>query len=199
MNWWFKARAVPTLTVSLVMTNAVGLLMGNAELPVPVLTGQSGHFLVGHLITLLPAVMLLYGMGRGDLRAESVACRPVRRWDATLGVAVAVTGAGMAAFCYALGADSIALVLGRNIAGYVGLALLLFPFLGHRIAAVTVAIVPLLCSAAGWRSDGRPEPWAWILYPANSLVAPLITAAIVLVGILVCLTRQDPLRPAGPW
>ncbi|MBP8535360.1 hypothetical protein [Streptomyces sp. MK37H] len=194
MIWWLKARAVPALTVSLVVTNAVGLLMGNAELPVPVLTGQSGHFLVGHLITLLPAVMLLYGMGRGDLRVESVACRPVRRWDAALGSAVAATGAGTAALCYALGADSIALVLGRNIAGYVGLALLLFPFLGHRIAAVTVAIVPLLCAAAGWRSGGRPEPWAWILYPANSLVAPLITAAIVLAGILVCLTRQDPLR-----
>ncbi|MEU1947845.1 hypothetical protein ABZ554_36720 [Streptomyces sp. NPDC020125] len=195
MIWWFKARAVPALSVSVVGTNVVGLLMGNAELPVPVLTGQSGHFLVGHLITLLPAVMLLHGMGRGDLRAESVACRPVRWWDAALGAAVAATGAGMAALCYALGADSIALVLGRNIAGYVGLALLLFPFLGHRIAAVTVAIVPLVCAAAGWRS-GRPEPWAWILYPANSPVAPLITAAIVLVGILTCLTRQDPLRPA---
>ncbi|MET7766546.1 hypothetical protein ABZS71_32880 [Streptomyces sp. NPDC005393] len=193
MNWWLKARAVPALSVSVVLTNAVGLLMGNAELPVPVLTGQSGHFLVGHLITLLPAVMLLYGMGRGDLRTESVACRPVRRWDAALGSAVAATGAGMAALCYALGADSIALVLGRNIAGYVGLGLLLFPFLGHRIAAVTVAVVPLVCAAAGWRSGGGPAPWAWILYPANSLVAPAITAAIVLVGILVCLTRQDPL------
>ncbi|AEM85746.1 hypothetical protein [Streptomyces violaceusniger] len=195
MIWWWKARAVPVLSASVVGTNVVGLLMGNAELPVPVLTGQSGHFLVGHLITLLPAVMLLYGMGRGDLRTESVACRPVRRWDAALGSAVAATGAGMAALCYALGADGIALVLGRNIAGYVGLALLLFPFLGHRIAAVTVAIVPLVCAAAGW-SGGRPEPWAWILYPANSLVALAITAAIVLVGILVCLTRQDPLRPA---
>ncbi|MGW7604768.1 hypothetical protein, partial [Streptomyces antimycoticus] len=189
-----KARAVPALGVSVAVTNAVGLLMGNAELPVPVLTGQSGHFLVGHLITLLPAVMLLHGMGRGDLRTESVACRPVRRWDTALGAAAAATGAGVAALCYALGADSIALVLGRNIAGYVGLALLLFPFLGHRIAAVTVAVVPLVCAAAGWRSGGRPAPWAWILYPANSLVAPLITAAIVLVGILVCLTRQDPLR-----
>ncbi|WP_086708703.1 hypothetical protein [Streptomyces antimycoticus] len=194
MNWWLKARAVPALGVSVAVTNAVGLLMGNAELPVPVLTGQSGHFLVGHLITLLPAVMLLHGMGRGDLRTESVACRPVRRWDTALGAAAAATGAGVAALCYALGADSIALVLGRNIAGYVGLALLLFPFLGHRIAAVTVAVVPLVCAAAGWRSGGRPEPWAWILYPANSPVAPLITAAIVLAGILVCLTRQDPLR-----
>ncbi|ASQ98466.1 hypothetical protein [Streptomyces sp. 11-1-2] len=194
MNWWLKARAVPALAVSVVVTNAVGLLMGNTELPVPVLTGQSGHFLVGHLITLLPAVMLLHGMGRGDLRVESVACRPVRRWDAALGSAVAATGAGMAALCYALGAGSIALVLGRNIAGYVGLALLLFPFLGHRIAAVSVAIVPLVRAAAGWRSGGGPAPWAWILYPANSLVAPAITTAIVLVGIFVCLTRQD--RPS---
>ncbi|MFD5387754.1 hypothetical protein ACFWMG_22955, partial [Streptomyces sp. NPDC127074] len=68
MIWWFKARAVPALSASVVGTNVVGLLMGNAELPVPVLTGQSGHFLVGHLITLLPAVMLLHGMGRGGRR-----------------------------------------------------------------------------------------------------------------------------------
>ncbi|MFD0449130.1 hypothetical protein ACFQ10_53255 [Streptomyces indonesiensis] len=157
MNWWLKARAVPALSVSVVVTNAVGLLMGDAELPVPVLTGQSGHFLVGHLITLLPAVMLLHGMGRGDLRTEGVACRPVRRWDAALGSAVAVTGAGVAALCYALGADSVALVLGRNIAGYVGLALLLFPFLGHRIAAVTVVIVPLLCAAAAGEAAVAPS------------------------------------------
>ncbi|KAK1184449.1 hypothetical protein B7755_043975 [Streptomyces sp. NBS 14/10] len=194
MIWWFKARAVPALTASVLATNALGLLMGNTELPVPVLTGQSGTFLVGHLITLLPAVMLLHGMGRGDLRTESVACRPLRLWDAALGSAVAATGAGTATLCYALGADSIALILGRNIAGYVGLALLLFPFFGHRIAAVIVAVVPLLFAATGWTTGGRPEPWAWILYPADSVAAPFITAAIVLAGILVCLTRQRPLR-----
>ncbi|QKV95269.1 hypothetical protein HUT19_28980 [Streptomyces sp. NA02950] len=196
MIWWFKARAVASLSATVVVTNALGLLMGKTELPLPVLTGQSGHFLVGHLITLLPAVMLLHGMGRGDLRTEYVACRPVRAWDAVLGAAVAATAAVMAAICYALGADNIALVLGRNIAGYIGLALLLFPMLGHRIAAVTVAFVPLLCAAAGWSSDGRPAPWAWILYPADSLVAPLITAVLVLTGVLLCLTRQVPLRAA---
>lgn len=196
MIWWCKARAVAALSASVVATNALGLLMGNTELPLPVLTGQSGHFLVGHLITLLPAVMLLHGMGRGDLRTEHVACRPVQAWDAALGAAVAAAAAAMAAFCYALGTDNIALVLGRNIAGYIGLALLLFPFLGHRIAAVTVAFVPLLCAAAGWSSDGRPAPWAWILYPAGSLVAPLISAVLVIAGILVCVTRQYPLQAA---
>jgi hypothetical protein len=196
MIWWVKARAVPALAMSIVATTAVGLLMGNAELPVPVLTGQSGHFLVGHLITLLPAITLLHGIGRGDQRTESVACRPLRRWDAALGSTAAATGAGTAILCYALGADRISLVLGRNIAGYIGLALLLFPFLGHRLAAVTVSVVPLLCAATGW-SGGRPEPWAWMLYPANSLAAPLITAVVVLAGILVCLTRQHPLRFAA--
>ncbi|WP_432035340.1 hypothetical protein [Streptomyces cucumeris] len=163
--------------------------MGNTELPLPVLTGQSGHFLVGHLITLLPAVILLHGMGRGDLRAESVASRPVHTWDAVLGAGVATTAAVVASLCYALGADNIALVLGRNIAGYIGLALLLLPLLGHRATAVTVAFVPLLCAAAGWSGDGHPAPWAWILYPADSLVAPLITAILVLAGVLLCLAR----------
>lgn len=194
MIWWFKTRAVPALAASVLATNVLGLLMGNTALPVPVFTGRSGTFLVGHLITLFPAVMLLHGMGRGDLHAESVACRPLRIWDAALGSAIAATGAGMATLCYTLGADSIALVLGRNIAGYVGLALLLFPFFGHRVAAVIVTVVPLLCAAGGSRSNGRPEPWAWILYPADSVAAPLITAVIVLAGILVCLTRQHPLR-----
>ncbi|WKX72288.1 hypothetical protein [Streptomyces sp. XD-27] len=180
--------------MSVVGTNALGLLMGNAELPMPVLTGRSGRFLVGHLITLLPAVMLLYGMGRGDLRAESVACRPVRASDAVLGLAVAIGGAAVAGLNYAIGSGAISLVLGRNIAAYVGLGLLLLPLLGHRLAAVVLAAVPLVCAVTGWGPGGKAEPWAWILHPADSPVASVITAVVLFAGLSLTVAMRPSSR-----
>ncbi|MFI8092638.1 hypothetical protein ACIF9R_30670 [Streptomyces sp. NPDC086080] len=169
-------------------------MVGGAELPVPALTGQAGQFLVGHLITLTPAVLLLFGMGRGDLRTESVASRTVRHWDVALAVSCAAAGLLTAAICHILWPTDIAMVLGRNIAGYIGLALILRPLVGHRVAGGALAAVPLACAAAGWRTGGRPEPWAWLLHPGDSVLAVVMATATLLVGVSVALTRRKP-----PW
>ncbi|MFE5884823.1 hypothetical protein [Streptomyces hydrogenans] len=178
MIWWCKIRAVPVLAASTTGTVLVGLVAGNVELPIPVLTGQSGQFLLAHLMTLLPAVTLLYGLGRADRQTEGVAARRVRIWDAGLGLAVATGGALTAAACYFMLDLELALVLGRNIAGYTGIALLLFPALGPPVTGGVLAAIPLVLAAGGWRPGGSPQPWAWLLHPADSALAFL--AAIVL-------------------
>ncbi|MFI1394275.1 hypothetical protein [Streptomyces sp. NPDC020681] len=193
MIWWLKIRATPALTAGLVGTLAVGLLVGSSELPVPALAGQAGQFLVGHLITLVPAVLLMYGTGRGDLRAESVACRPTRRWDVALGLAVAAVGLAAATLCHLLWSSDIAVVLGRNIGGYIGMALFLHPLVGHRAAGAILAAIPLLCAAAGWGPGGQPEPWAWLLHPSDSLLGVTLAAVTLAAGVTMALTRQQPL------
>ncbi|MDH2391548.1 hypothetical protein QCN29_22760 [Streptomyces sp. HNM0663] len=194
MTWWLKVRAVPALIAAVAGTIGAGLLVGGSELPVPALAGQAGQFLVGHLITLAPAILLLFGMGRGDLRTESVASRAMRHWDVALAVSVAVVGLLAAVICHVLWRTDIAMVLGRNIAGYVGLALILHPLLGHRSAGAALAAVPLLCAATGWGPGGRPEPWAWLLHPGDSVLALAAAGATLLVGTTVALTRRKP-----PW
>lgn len=197
MIWWTKARAVPALTATLVGTQLLGLLIGDAELPVPALTGQSGQFLTGHLITLLPALLLLYGTGRGDLTGESVACRPLRGLDTALGVTTAGAGAALALLCHLFLTTDLPLVLGRNTAGYIGLALLLCPLVGHRIAGVLLTAIPLTCAATGWAQGGHPEPWAWILHPADSGIAFTLATTTLLVGVIVMLARPATHRKTG--
>ncbi|WP_432093274.1 hypothetical protein [Streptomyces sp. bgisy100] len=173
-------------------TLAVGLLIGNSQLPIPALAGQSGEFLVGHLITLAPAVLLLYGTGRGDLRTESVASRPLRRWDVVLAVSTAAVSLLAAMICQLAVSTGIAMVLGRNIAGYIGLALILHPLIGYRLAGASLAAVPLICAAAGWRAGGRPEPWAWLLHDGDSHVAMAMAAVTLAAGSVMTLVLRNP-------
>ncbi|UFQ15417.1 MULTISPECIES: hypothetical protein [Streptomyces] len=194
MIWWLRARGLGAVAAVLAGTVVLGSLIGNAELPVPALAGQSGTFLVGHIITLLPAVVLLNGMGRGDLHAESVACRAIQSRDALLGGAVAVTGLAVGAVGHLVWSSGLMLVLGRNITIYVGLALMFRIVMGHRVAGTVLAVIPLLCAAAGWRSGGRPQPGAWILYPASSLTALAASCAVLAVGMLATARRRPSLR-----
>ncbi|MFE6871133.1 hypothetical protein ACFVFS_31825 [Kitasatospora sp. NPDC057692] len=182
---------MPTLAAVLAGTFAAGLLVGDGELPVPALHGQAGHFLLAHVITLVPAVSLLYGLGRGDLRTESVAGRHLRGLDVGLALALAATGTACGGLAYAAGQGALALVLARNTAGYLGLALLAHPLIGHRPAAAVLATVPLLCSAAGWSPDSHPRPWAWPLHPADSPAALAAVGLLLLTG-AACTLRAPP-------
>ncbi|GAA1406085.1 hypothetical protein GCM10009639_53580 [Kitasatospora putterlickiae] len=195
MIWWCKARAVPVLTAVLAGTFTLGLLVGDGELPVPALHGQAGHFLLAHVITLLPAVSLLYGLGRGDLRTEAVAGRFLRGLDAGLALTLAAAGATCGGLAYLAGQGALALVLARNIAGYLGLALLLHPVIGHRPTAAALATTPLLCSAAGWYPNAHPRPWAWPLHPAHSPVALATVALLLLAGTTCALLPRHPPIP----
>jgi hypothetical protein len=195
MIWWLKVRAAPTLAIGTAATWLLGLLLGTARLPVPALTGQAGDFLVGHLITLAPAVLLMHGAARADHTAENVAVRTPRHLDVALALTLATTVLTAALLLHLLHPTDLAVVLSRNIAGYTGLALLLHPWIGHRAAGALIAVVPLGCAAAGWGPGGRPERWAWVLHPADSRTALALALATLLLGTTTALTRRPRTSP----
>ncbi|MFB7913078.1 hypothetical protein [Streptomyces sp. NPDC056061] len=88
------------------------------------------------------------------------------------GLAAAAFGASVTGLIYLTTQQEIAVVLGRNTAGYIGITLLLAPFTGYRVAAASTAFVPLLCAATGWAPGGQPERWAWILHDEGAGVLP---------------------------
>ncbi|MEU6977778.1 hypothetical protein [Streptomyces sp. NPDC046371] len=194
MIWWCKARALPLVAAATLGTILAGLAIGKVELPIPVLTGQSGHFLLAHLMTLIPAATLLYGLGRGDVRSTNTAARLIRSWDTALGLITAGIGTVAAIVCHFTLDSDLALILGRNQVGYIGLALLLYPLLGPQLAAATLATLPLMLAAGGWRPNGTPEPWAWLLHDARSTPAILITFGLLGLGALVSFTWARTLR-----
>ncbi|MEV7174669.1 hypothetical protein AB0O18_33860 [Streptomyces sp. NPDC093224] len=193
MIWWSKARAAQRLAAVTALTIGLGLLLGDTALPIPILTGQSGTFLAGHLLTVLPAVVLMYGKERTDHRLEATAARPVNRWDAGLAALTATSAAAVAGLLYLLLDADIAVVTGRNIAAYIGIAACISAFLGPRIAAFLTTVVPLGLAHTGWTPVGKAEIWAWLLHDADSATAIASTVITLMAGLFSLWLRRGPI------
>ncbi|MFJ2825852.1 hypothetical protein ACIO7M_32790 [Streptomyces toxytricini] len=194
MKWWIKARATQRLAAVTALTLALGVLLGDTALPIPILTGQSGTFLAGHLLTVLPAVFLMYGKERTDQRLESTAARPVNRWDAGLASLIALAAAVVAGLLYLVFGSDIAIVTGRNITAYIGIAAIVEAFLGPRMGAFLTTALPLSLAHTGWTPSGKAEFWAWLLHDAHSATAMALTAAALVAGVASLLVRKGPAR-----
>ncbi|MFJ5549398.1 hypothetical protein [Streptomyces sp. NPDC093225] len=183
MNWWAASRNVPALAAVTAVTAGAGLAFGQSHIPVPAMVGGAGRFLLAALITVIPAVTWLALTGRARDATEAVAVRAVHRFDATLAAACATLALTTAVLGHVAGADPVALAIGRNTACYLGLALLLNPLTGARIAAPVLTAVPLVLAVGGWRSGGRgAQPWAVVLHPATSMPALLAGVAVLVAG-----------------
>ncbi|MFI5619642.1 hypothetical protein [Streptomyces sp. NPDC051567] len=192
MIWWLRSRSAAVLTTCTLLTALASLAVGNTELPVPVLTGQAGKFVVAQLITVLPAVLWLNSTGRARSRTEATAVRPVHRWDTALAAVLAAVVLAVTPAAQLAGVSDIAISVGRNTAVYFGIALVLNPLTGHRSAAPITAAFPLACAAAGWRQAGGAEPWALVLHPAASIPAFAAATALLAIGCVL-----SAIRPPG--
>ncbi|MFI1458676.1 hypothetical protein [Streptomyces roseus] len=147
------------------------------------MVGGAGHFLLAALITVIPAVTWLAFTGRARGVTETVAVRAVHRFDASLAAVCATLALCMSVLGHFAGVDAVALAIGRNTAFYLGLALILNPLTGARIAAPVLTAIPLVLAVGGWKSGGRgAQPWAVILHPATSIPALLAGVAVLVAG-----------------
>ncbi|MFD0378040.1 hypothetical protein [Streptomyces sp. NPDC127112] len=191
MNWWAASRNVLTLAAVTAATTGTGLAFGQSRIPVPAMVGGAGHFLLGALITVTPAVIWLAFTGRARDATETVAVRAVHRLDTLLAAACAILALGMAVLGHFMGADAVALAIGRNTAFYLGLALILYPLTGARIAAPVLTAIPLILAVGGWKSGGRgAQAWAVVLHPSTSVPALVAGIAVLLAGTMFSSLKQ---------
>ncbi|MFV0129235.1 hypothetical protein ACLGI4_16255 [Streptomyces sp. HMX112] len=139
---------------------------------------------------MVPVCLLLHGQARGDCEAERVAVRPVRVWDAWA-MAGLVLPAGAAGAVTAWAGHPVDVPIARNLAGYLGLALLARWVAGPGAAHVVVALFPFACASFGVRPTGRPEPWARPFHAPGSVPALVLAVAPLAAGLVVA--RRDPL------
>lgn len=124
------------------------------------------------------------------MEAEKVAVRPVGACDAAAMaglVALACLVGVLEAWC----GRTTGVAMGRDFAGYLGLALLIRWVGGPGAANVAVALFPFACASFGIRPSGHPHVWAWPFHEPGSVPATVM-AAVLLVGGLV-VARRDPL------
>ncbi|MFI9359343.1 hypothetical protein ACIGXU_37085, partial [Streptomyces lydicus] len=116
------------------------------------------------ILGVLPVVLLLHGLDRGDTISEEVALRHNGRRNALLCLTFALLALVLAAGIQLLWGRPEALSLARNCVGFLGSALIVRAVLGPGVAAICVAALPLACAAAGRRPGGSAQPWAWPLH-----------------------------------
>ncbi len=118
-----------------------------------------------------------WGCGRADQQLEAVSSRPVRSLDLLLAVlAVGMTAGG----AYLLQQFEIApagTVAARDLLAFLGMLLLVYPFVGWRTAAVIPAAYLLAVAVAGQGADiYHPAAWAWVAADAADRASWVLTA-----------------------
>ncbi|MFI9354698.1 hypothetical protein [Streptomyces lydicus] len=164
MIWWLKAKGAPAVVAALFAVYLVAILVRQESIPVPAVVGPSGQLLVTQILGVLPVVLLLHGLDRGDTISEEVALRHNGQRNALLCVAFALLALVLAAGIQLLWDRPEALSLARNCVGFLGTALIVRAVLGPGVAAICVAALPLACAAAGRRPGGSAQPWAWPIH-----------------------------------
>ncbi|WJV47803.1 hypothetical protein [Streptomyces flavofungini] len=142
-----------------------------------------------YLVPLLPTLLVLNGQARTDRVSESVAARPVRRMDACLAV-------GMVA-CMSMASvvvpDGVAVA--RNLAGYLGFALLVRWLSTPQAATGLTAFLPFAVVSIGGNA-GQPAWWAWPLQDGDAPLAASCAALLFATGLALSF-RPPLLRERG--
>ncbi|MET9293662.1 hypothetical protein [Streptomyces sp. NPDC003077] len=192
MTWWLKTKGVPAVLVASLVALLAAVLARDSAIPVPSIVGTAGRLLVAQVLGMLPAVLLLHGMERGDASAEYVAVRGAGRRNIVLCLAFAAFWVLSAVLVHLVLDRPEALELARNSVGFLGTALVVRPLLGAGIASVCVAALPLVCAAAGHRPGGGAQPWAWPIHEATSYWGAAEAAALFLLGCVLLHLRPRP-------
>ncbi|MFE5853428.1 hypothetical protein ACFQ61_09440 [Streptomyces sp. NPDC056500] len=186
MIWWLHIRAAPAVLAALLAVGTTATLAQSSEVPVPsVIGGLTSGLPLRFLAPVLPVLLILYGQARADRTLEHVAARNVRWFDpafATATVALALAAS-------ALVPDGLAVA--RNLAGYLGIALLLRWASTLRVAMALISLLPFaVASLGGHRSN--PAWWAWPLHHASKPSAAAMAFVLFTLGLWTSL--QKPLR-----
>ncbi|MFG2490085.1 hypothetical protein ACGFSD_03285 [Streptomyces caniferus] len=193
MIWWLKAKGAPAVVASTFAVYLMAVLVREEAIPVPAVVGPSGQLLVAQILGVLPVVLLLHGIDRGDTIAEEVALRHKGRRNFALCLAFAILVVMLAAVINLLWDRPESLSLARNCVGFLGAALIVRVALGPGIAAICIAALPLACAAAGRRPGGSAQPWAWPIQQPSSYLGAGEATFLFAVGCALVLWKQRPL------
>ncbi|MFF9013498.1 hypothetical protein ACF09C_11115 [Streptomyces sp. NPDC014870] len=178
-RWWI----VPSALLLLVLVSGT---VGSSEVPVPSLTGGMSGARVAYFTPVVIVVAVMYCLERRLHEAESTAVAPIRRFDqgAVVLTAVLAHGAGLV-----VGMD-----VARNITLLLALALVVWRLANEAAAAAAGLLFLILNLMLGRAYDAGGHAshtwWALALYPARSMGAWLVAAALFALALKLSATKH---------
>lgn len=197
MLLWFHARGSLWLLIVPPLLSAAAALVAADTVPVPTLDGGLRSVAALYIVLpLFPALLIHWLLMRGRTAVEWTAVRRVGLIDGLL-VLTVVSLSILAAVTAALSvSDSAAwaLACGRNLALYLGLALIATT----RLDMATAPLLPLAVLGATAltpkAADGSSPAWAIPGAAPSSLPALLVAGAILLLAVVLLATNRAPQR-----
>lgn len=194
MIWWWRARALTAVSLALAGSLAAGIMIGSEVLPLPSLVGALFvPVLFAYLLPLVPVVALWYGMDRSVGALDESAARPIAAWDLAVRggmvlIAVMVTGVTTVEGWWQLGPGYL-----RNLIGCLGLAQLVAPFVGPRLAGLAPVCAVIISALFGTGPGGLARWWAWPIAETRSGLAFAEAGLLLTAGIAAAVWHH--LRP----
>lgn len=196
MAWWWNARSATATCAAIVATIVATALIGELRLPIPNL-GAGGRLGVPVMV-LLPlaaTITLISGLTKSAFNPEVVAVRRIRHLDAGFIIASALLTAAAGYALTVSGTEPVGWTLGRNFAGYTGMALIALRLGDRNLGAILPAAFAAVVALFGYRSGGTPWTWAWPAGSPSDVSSSCIAATLFLLG-TAALVLDGPIRRA---
>jgi hypothetical protein len=197
MIWWWRTRALTLVGAAFIASLVAAMVLGGEVLPLPSLASSLLVPVVfAVLLPLVPVIFLWYGIERSTGELDAVAVRSVAARDLCVPVVLVLVTATVVAVTAAAGRWELGPGYLRNLIGCLGLAQLVAPIVGTRLAAVVPVAAVIISALFGTGYGGLVRWWAWPIADARSELAFAEAVLLLAVGVAVAIWRLN--RPARP-
>ncbi|MGA6175221.1 hypothetical protein ACPEIF_33845 [Streptomyces sp. NPDC012600] len=184
MNWWLRQRGALGLLPGALLAFVLGIgVTSGASVVLPAFLGNYAMATeLSNFVAIIPSVVVIACLERRMPSVERSAIRRLDARDVILVSGFAILATAVAAGMSLLGPEAL-LVAARNNLLFCGLALGVWPLIGHRATLVPVFWM-IQSMFLGGRSPGDPYPWVIVTEAAHVTHAAVGAAAVFLAGIL---------------
>ncbi len=198
MIWWWRTRALTAVTVAYAGSLAASIVIGGAVLPLPSLAGALLVPIVfALLLPLVPIVILWHGIDRSGGDLEATAVRLVAARDLGVAATIVLVTAILVGVTSATGWWQLGPGYLRNLIGFLGLAQLVTPIIGTRLAALAPVGAVIVSALFGTGHGGLVYWWAWPVTETHSTLAFAEAALLLGIGTAVTVWRFNRSGPTG--
>lgn len=186
------------VTVAFAGSLAAAIVIGGEVLPLPSLAGDLLVPIVfALLLPLVPIVFRRHGIDRSGGDLEATAVRMVAARDLGVAATIVLVTAILVGVTSATGSWQLGPGYLRNLIGFFGLAQLVTPIIGTRLAALAPVGAVVVSALVGTGHGGLVRWWAWPVADTHSTLAFAEAALLLGIGTAVTVWRFNRGGPTG--